>query len=274
MNKEGYLVVAGGNVGRSKEEIYGEFLRLAGGENAKICVVVVSSAIPLESFSCTQTTLVKLGAKPSNINCLPLSLIPNLISQGWSSDGDDPALLPYLKDLTGVWFVGGDQMKTVKALLRNYEKDTASLKLIREVYENGGVVGGTSAGASIMGKFMIGAGSDLASLTLPIETDAAKYEGSVNETDGQVLLTRGFNLFSSGLIDQHFNTRPRLTRLIASMDLFNISKSFGICEDTAFVYDREQNQIEVLGSAYVCFIKGNPRYKRITKHYKNEIIKL
>lgn len=55
-----------------------------------------------------------------------------------------------LKTARGVWFTGGRQWRLADAYL-----GTQFMDELRGVLDRGGVVGGTSAGASIMGSFLI-----------------------------------------------------------------------------------------------------------------------
>ena len=62
----------------------------------------------------------------------------------------DPANLKILDGVTGVWFSGGDQAKQTAVLL-----DTPLHKRMLELYKEGCLIGGTSAGAAVMSEFMI-----------------------------------------------------------------------------------------------------------------------
>lgn len=272
MSNNGHLIIAGGNIGKSGKKIYGEFLKYAGSE-AKICIVVVSSEIPQESYATTKSILLSLGAKADNISCLPLTTIPSLIRQGWYGDGDEKALLPYFDGVTAVWFVGGDQIKTVSVLLKNFKTDTVVLKRIREILKCGGVIGGTSAGATIMGKFMIGAGNDDGALTLPVEYDVVTYERENREKSGQLLMTRGFGFFDKGILDQHFNKRARMQRLFAAIDTTGSKKGFGISEDTAIIYDLYNKSAKVVGEEYVCFVVNCDKGRKLTYYYEGDVFK-
>src|SRR5581483_9042577 len=81
-----------------------------------------------------------------------------------------------LNDATGVWMTGGDQRRLVGSRLH---------ERLREMSEKGILIGGTSAGASAVSDVMI-------------------YEDTED---------RGFGL-TRLVIDQHFNTRDRLPRLL------------------------------------------------------------
>ena len=55
-----------------------------------------------------------------------------------------------LRDATGVWIPGGRQWRLVDSYL-----NTRTHRELQRVLERGGVVGGTSAGASILGSYLV-----------------------------------------------------------------------------------------------------------------------
>ncbi|WJV28530.1 Type 1 glutamine amidotransferase-like domain-containing protein [Rossellomorea sp. AcN35-11] len=63
-----------------------------------------------------------------------------------------------IKKLTGIWFVGGDQLKITEALVKKNGKNTKALNEMWNIYRKGAVLGGTSAGAAIMSDVMITGG--------------------------------------------------------------------------------------------------------------------
>lgn len=272
MSNKGNLVVAGGNIGKAAADIYGAFIKKVD-KGGKIIIIVVSSEIPLESFESTKNAMELCGAEKGKIECLPLSNIAHLVSQGWSTSGDDEKLLKYFDGVKGVWFVGGDQIKTTTALLRAYKSDTLVLKKIKEIFNGGGVVGGTSAGTSIMGKYMIGAGNDEGALNMPVEYNVTKYEAENREQTGQMLLTRGMGLFDKGILDQHFNKRARLQRLFTALDATGAARGFGISEDTAIVYDATTKKMKVIGTCYVCVVSNTKQGRKLNYYYNGEEIK-
>lgn len=271
---KGFLVAVGGNISKYQNEIYKAFLEKAGGEKAKLAIFVVSSEIPIESFVSVQNAFINLGVEEKNIQVVPLTYLPQLIKNGWYKSGNNAELLTYLNEITGVWFVGGNQMRISKALMNDYKTDTIVLKAIRNFHNKGGVVGGTSAGASILGNPMIGGGSDIGALTLPIYYDEDDYENRDLNNIGQVLATQGFGLFEYGLIDQHFNTRPRLQRVLKVMEAMNIRRSIGIDEDTAIVCNCEDGSCNVIGAGKATLITRENDLINIVHHKSGNSFKL
>lgn len=136
---------------------------------------------------------------------------------------DPAAALRTVEKATFIWFPGGDQNRLTKAL-----EGTGIPEAIRARYQQGALVGGTSAGAAVMSRVMITGEADLQSIT-----------------SGKTLTAPGLALWPEVIVDQHFLKRQRGNRLVSAVldhpDLVGV----GIDEATAvFVTGRS---FEVLG---------------------------
>jgi cyanophycinase len=125
-----------------------------------------------------------------------------------------------LKKAKLIFICGGDQNRFMQVL-----KDKKLAPLIVDVYNNGGMIAGTSAGAAVMSKVMITGDQkkDTAySATYDrLETNNAKY-------------STGLGFIENGIVDQHFVTRSRYNRLItAMMDYPKMNYGMGVEEETA-----------------------------------------
>ncbi|MFP3471269.1 hypothetical protein R0J90_14605, partial [Micrococcus sp. SIMBA_144] len=96
---------------------------------------------------------------PEQIDILPIS---NHDFKGteedeseWTDNKNHPAIAGRILDYDGIWFVGGDQTDITDALLNGDGTKSLALENIWEIYRNGAVLGGTSAGAAIMSDVMI-----------------------------------------------------------------------------------------------------------------------
>jgi cyanophycinase len=136
----------------------------------------------------------------------------------------------------GIWFSGGDQALLTAALLH-----TPIHERMLELYREGAVIGGTSAGAAVQSEFMI--------------TGNEKRTGG-EEGSWEVILaddvehTEGFGFVRGAVIDQHFVTRRRHNRLIAVVLQHPTLVGVGIEESTA-VLVRPDGKYEVLGEGQV-----------------------
>ncbi len=265
MNK-GNLVIVGGGINKSWDIILGEFVKLAG-PNPSICIVATASQVPMDSYNSIKSQFIALGVAAENICLMPVSFV--LKEDTWA-DFASSEFLKYLDGASGVWFTGGDQMHLLKAFINSNGTPSPCLEKIHEIYASGGVIGGTSAGAAIMSTPMITRGGDKGALLSPICTNCESYDDNYQECDEAepILITQGLGFIVDAIVDQHFNTRPRLQRLISAMEFTSTAKGYGISEDTALVIS--SSSINVIGSAYVTVIHidGKNKYS-IEKIYGN-----
>ena len=239
----------------SAREIFSEFVRCAGGPRAKIAFVVSASGKdPDDTFRSYVKDFEELGVKAGNCVLVPLYPEGVVDERGFAnSDGDHDSLPGLLEGVSGVWFTGGDQYHTAKCLLRPDGTCTRALEILHHIYRQGGVVGGTSAGAAIMGKVMIGGGNNRGVLHHDVVFGYDRYQEIEERNDpvSPLILAQGLGFFPGGIVDQHFNARPRLLRTVEAC-LSNpegVRVGYGVSEDTALVY--QDGSMSVLGSAGV-----------------------
>ncbi len=252
----GTLLIVGGGLNASQNEVFSALIEKAGGlSRAKIAFIVTASGEePDDLFRSYRADLVALGLKEEQVSLVPIYAQHVLDERGYNAmTGDAEGLCDSLDGVTGVWFTGGDQYFTHQCLLRADGSDTALLTRLRQIYENGGVIGGSSAGAAIMSRVMIGSGNNRGILTHPVIWEYADYDAQCEKDDpcDPMILARGLGFFPEGIVDQHFNKRPRLLRLIEACmrNTENFRVGYAVSEDTALVY--HEGAFTVLGSAGV-----------------------
>lgn len=222
--KPGTLVICGG--GRLTEEVYEEFLRLAGGEQAHI--VHVPSAYNFSSASAMRARYRGwLGYKVASFAFLDAKD---------REEAESDELVKLLDTATGVWIGGGAQGR-----LTDIYGGTKTHAALRRVLERGGVIGGTSAGASIMSSCMIRYGSS-----------------------SEAVCDKGFGLVSHCVIDQHFGERNRLQRLIGALEENKAQVGIGIDEGTAVIL--KQNHLKVIGASRATVILPAAFGQAVTLH--------
>ncbi len=255
----GNLVIAGGGLDDKNASVYNQLIALAGGkENAIFAVIPSASGVAVQSFVSFKKTLISYGVNPANIRLIPIAMIDDdsttdVNEATWCNNGDNIQLADVIRKCSAVWFTGGDQMRTTKILFKPDGAKTRVLEAVWEVYNAGGVVGGSSAGAAIMSEAMIGGGNSLGALTHGAILD---YQGDdFPEGDG-VLLTKGLGFFPFGIVDQHFDQRGRIGRLIVALlnEKYRFNMGFGVDENTALIYDGKQKMLKVAGASGVTFI--------------------
>lgn len=137
---------------------------------------------------------------------------------------DTEAFAAMLKDANAVWFVGGRQWNIVDSYA-----GTRTLAGFQDVLKRGGVIGGSSAGATIQGQYLVRgatAGSEI------MMTDEPNHQA-------------GFGFLRRSAIDQHINTRNRWDDLIPVIAKYPTLLGIGLSEGTAIVVDGDR--FEVIG---------------------------
>jgi cyanophycinase len=168
------VVVGGGSLG---PEIYKRFIELAGGPDALIIDIPTAGGAPnYTDVTGTRAQFEQNGAK----NVKVLHTYDRKVAE---SD----TFVAYIKRAGGVWFDGGRQFRLFDAY-----GGTKSEAAFHELLARGGVVGGSSAGASILGSYMVrGAPSN--------ENGIMAYPG----------YEKGFGFLRNTGIDQHVVARER-----------------------------------------------------------------
>ena len=217
------LIIIGGREDRSNDKIIlGEVARRVG--SGKLVVTTVAMANGTEQlFEQYERAFRSLGVKH----------LYNLeINE--RQEATMPGKVKILDDAAGVFFTGGDQIKITSQI-----GDTPIFERIREIYDDGGVIAGTSAGAAVMSETMLVQGGDENSHVI----------------GGSVRMAPGLGLIDGVVIDQHFMERGRFGRLVGAVAQNPKNLGVGIDEQTAIVVERG-NGFYVLGSGGVYVIDG------------------
>ncbi|MCK1992369.1 cyanophycinase [Peribacillus muralis] len=259
---KGSLVIAGGSLGSSNKDIYESFIKLAGGvDKAKIGIIPAASGT-LKSSKEFRADLVKYGVKEADIEILPISnhdfSDTDIDEKTWKNNVHSKAVGRQIEDLSAIWFVGGDQLRITDTLYDAKGKCTLALEAIWNVYRKGAVIGGTSAGAAIMSDVMITGGDSLGGLKGKF---TGKSESAKNKEYEPVRIEKGLGFFQSGIIDQHFDERGRLGRLVATAVKYEKQKekynSYGIDEDTALIVNNQEKTAEIAGRGGVTVVDSS-----------------
>lgn len=229
--EKGTLVIVGG--GKMPSGLLKQFVDLAGGARAAIVVLPTAAADPIPSQEGLADAFRRYGAK---VTVLPGRTLAQV---------ESPEYLEAFRNATGIWFGGGRQWNFVDA----YE-ETKAHKLMFEVLQRGGVIGGTSAGASIQSDYMP-RGSPYGNL----EISAEGYE-------------RGLGFLKGVAIDQHFTQRRRHADMTMLMKTFPQYLGIGIDEATALIVRGHTAQVVGGGRAFFydtrrTIAKGAPDYEAI-----------
>jgi cyanophycinase len=210
--ENGSLVVVGGAM--ESAEIYERFIELAGGPDAHI--VLVPTAGGAEEYDGFYEGLNDWRSHGARNLTLLHTIDP--------AEADTEAFVEPLRTAGGVFFFGGRQWRLVDAY-----GGTLAEEAFRDVLERGGVIGGSSAGASIQGSFLV-------------RGDTRTNEVMLGDHQ------RGFGYLRNVGIDQHVLQRNRQFDLIEVIEAHPELLGIGLDEDTAIVV--QGDRFEVIGRSY------------------------
>jgi len=220
VRQDGKLIIIGGAEDKTgRGQIIEHVVDNAG--SGCLTVVTAASSIPDEMWDVYNKLFRKLGIK---------NLAHLHVEQ--PADAHRPEVLATLEGSTAVFFTGGDQLKITTKL-----GGTPVAAKIKDIYFNGGLLAGTSAGASVMGETMLVGGEN---------TESHKV--------GNWMMAPGLRFVKNMLIDQHFAQRGRIGRLLGAVALNPGVLGIGIDENTAIVV--QGHMFSVLGENAVYVVDG------------------
>jgi cyanophycinase len=212
---KGALVVVGG--GAKSDAIFERFVQLAGGGDGLIVFVpTAEERDPVDLEHCGGVSaLRKAGAR----NLVMLHTRDRKVA-------DSEAFTEPLRRATAVWLGGGRQWRFADAYL-----GTRAQREMAAVLERGGAIGGSSAGATIQGSFLV-RGSPLGN-TIMVAPDHLE----------------GFGFLKNCAIDQHVGARGREQDLVPVIQERPQLLGIGLDEDTAIVVHGDTAEVVGAGIA-------------------------
>ncbi len=215
----GSLIVAGGAL--SDPAVFARFVELAGGPAAPIVIIpTAGGGEDYDQFFSGRCPFERAGA--TNITILH-TYDPEV--------ADTEAFAAPLADARGVWFTGGRQWRLADAYLNTRVHD-----MLRAVLERGGVIGGSSAGASIQGSYLVRGDT---------------RTNTIMMGDHEV----GLGFLKGVGIDQHLLRRNRHFDLIEVIRAKPELLGIGIDENTAILV--RGDRFEVIGQSYAVIYDAN-----------------
>ena len=210
---KGSLVIIGGSM--QDPAIFGRFLELAGGPDAPI--VIIPTAGGDENYDQYWSGLTRYrNAGAKNLTVLHTKD---------RSVADTENFVHPIKEARGVFFSGGRQWRLADSYL-----NTRTHEELFALLDRGGVIGGSSAGATIQGSFLVR-----------------------GDTKGNTAMIgdhlEGFGFLKNVGIDQHLLKRNRQFDMIEVIEKHPELLGIGIDEDTAIVVHGDR--FEVIGQGYV-----------------------
>lgn len=236
---KGTLIIVGGG-SMEGTGIVERFIELAGGADAKIVVV------PTAGGNRTQDGSVR-AYKEEDVIASWLKRGVKHVTMLHTHDpkvADTEPFVKHLREATGVWFNGGRQWNIVDSYA-----NTLTYREFHNVLARGGVIGGSSAGATIQGDYLVRgavAGSQI------VMTPEPEHE-------------RGFKFLRRTAIDQHINARNRWDDLIPVIRKYPDLLGIGLSEGTAIVVTGDT--FEVMGKWKVAIHDNTRAYQPWEKPY-------
>jgi cyanophycinase len=236
---KGTLVIVGGGP-TADTGIMEKFIELAGGSKAKLVVVPTAGGnmAPSGAIRVYKEEAVVAGWKKRGVANV------RMLHTHDPKVADTEEFAAPLRDATAVWFDGGRQWHIVDSYM-----NTLTYQEFHKVLERGGVVGGSSAGATIQGDYLVRgaiAGPDI------VMTPEKEHE-------------RGFNFLRKTAIDQHINARDRWDDLIPVIKKYPGLLGIGISEGTAIVVNGDH--FTVMGAWKVAIHDNTRLYQPWEKPY-------
>ena len=217
----GSLMVVGGAM--QDLDIVRRFIDLAGGPDAPIVVIpTAGGAAGYDEFYPGLRQFRAAGA--SNLT---------VIHTNDRAEADSESFVEPIRAAGGVWFPGGRQWRLADSYL-----DTRTEEELHRVLERGGVIGGSSAGASIQGSYLVRGDTGTNTIMMGDHVE-------------------GFGFLQNVGIDQHLLQRNRQFDMLEVIEAFPDLLGIGIDENTAIVV--QGDEFEVIGESYVAIYDSGAR---------------
>ncbi len=222
MNTSGYLVIIGGAEDKKGESVILKQAPEMLADGGSLTVLTTATEEPEQAGQEYREVFQRLGVKEVKV-----------LNVDTRDAAENPDNCDVISRSRCVFMTGGDQLRITSIL-----GGTRACRELINLYESGGIIMGTSAGASVMSSTMVVQGND-------------------NEPARKCTLKMapGLGLFSGVIIDQHFDQRGRFGRLLCGVAENPDVLGIGIDEDTAIKLFPDMH-FEIIGSNAVTVIDG------------------
>jgi cyanophycinase len=220
----GPVMIIGGAEDRFRDKaILSTFADLAGGSDGHVVVISTASSLGDAATEAYRELFRGLGVGEVSG-----------IRPEERRESDDPAAVELLSRATGVFLTGGNQSRLTQVVGGTRVSDALS-----NAHDRGVVLAGTSAGASALAAHMVAFGK-------PGPTPKHRM----------VHLAAGLGIVQGVVIDQHFEQRGRIGRLLALVAQSPSLLGIGVDEDTCAVITAD-HVLHVIGRGAVSLVDGS-----------------
>lgn len=216
-------------IGGAEDKIHGRlilqtFFQRSGAHDAMIAIIPCASREPATIGDRYRTIFRDMGAKQIEV-----------LDIRDRHESEDERWQEFLAQCTGVFMTGGDQLR-----LSGMMADTSVMDKVRMRSQLGEIaLAGTSAGAAVMGEFMIAGG------------------GSGESPNRSLVdLADGLDIIPEILVDQHFHNRNRMARLMSAIAAYPEKLGLGIDEDTCALFEGDDT-FQVIGKGTVTIVDAS-----------------
>jgi cyanophycinase len=236
---KGTLIIIGGG-STNGTGIIEKFIQLAGGPEARFVIVPTAGGNKTADGKIrvyTEDTVVASWKKRGLKNVKMLHTPDPKIA-------DTEEFVQPLREANAVWFDGGRQWNIVDSYM-----NTLTYKEFHKVLERGGVIAGSSAGATIQGAYLVRGDTSGPDVMMTAEPNHQA----------------GFSFLRRSAIDQHINTRLRWDDLIPVIKKYPDLLGIGLSEGTAIIVTGDK--FEVMGAWKVAVHDNTRVYQPWEKPY-------
>lgn len=235
------IIIGGAEDKKGDKEILKRVAKYIDPKNEKLIIATIATQYPEKSYENYKNIFSNLGVE--NIDKLDISNREEAFKK---------ENIELINGANLLFFTGGDQLRITSMI-----GGTPVYDAIKNLCINGGLIAGTSAGASVMSDTMIVEGED----------DESPHKCTLK-------MSPGLGLVNNIIIDQHFAQRGRIGRLLTAIAQNPEVLGIGIDEDTAIVVS-DKGTAEVIGSGAVYFIDGSSiSYSNVSEQYSDEILSM
>jgi cyanophycinase len=232
------VIVGGGNTDGTG--IVEKFIELAGGPDAKFVIVPTAGGNKTSDGTpraYKEEDIVGRWMKRGLKNVRMLHTHDPKVA-------DTDEFVKPLREANAVWFDGGRQWNIVDSYA-----NTLTYREFHNVLERGGVIGGSSAGATIQGEYLVRGDTSGPQVVMTAEPNHQE----------------GFKFLRRTAIDQHINARNRWDDLIPVIQKYPNLLGIGLSEGTAIVV--KGDAFEVIGKWMVAVHDNARVYQPWEKPY-------
>jgi len=242
VNTEPTVAPIGGALEEDNDAIY-EAMRTAAGGRTPVILIAGSSSENLEIAQNNYNTSPAQGQAAFAAHGFEPHFIPIAIDN-YKEASVSQSNIDLADIATIAYFSGGDQGKHARSFLNDDGTDSRLMTSVRQLFANGGVLTGSSAGDHVLSDPMHANSYSHEVLTKNSPVKILPVDYKKIDDNSQMFLSTGFGFAKSyGLTDSHFDARGRLGRLVVAMVCSNQNIGIGIDEDTAMFIKGNEGKV-------------------------------